>query len=331
MGGGDGGVSYGYSLRGGWRPPYPETSGYIAVTFFDLARLPAFAGLRERALRICRWLTQVQEANGAITNPQYEPGRGLVFDTGQVLMGFNRAYAETGEPLFLEAACRAGDWLVQAADANGVWTHNDFLDVPHVYNSRVASALLTLGQTVQRDSYRRVATANLDWAIAEERNGWYLNCAFKPGVAPFTHTIAYAIDGIQEANAILKEPKYQASVLRCADAVARLLDKNGYLPGQIDEDGRPAARYCCLTGNAQMAIVWGKLFLETKEARFRLAAEASLSYVMRSQDLKTSNSDVYGAISGSYPVWGRYSPMTYPNWAAKFFVDALLIQRRWAV
>ena len=32
---GDGGVSYGYSLRGGWRPSYPETSGYIATTFFD--------------------------------------------------------------------------------------------------------------------------------------------------------------------------------------------------------------------------------------------------------------------------------------------------------
>ena len=35
---GDGGVSYGYSLRGGWRPSYPETSGYIATTFFRLAR-----------------------------------------------------------------------------------------------------------------------------------------------------------------------------------------------------------------------------------------------------------------------------------------------------
>jgi hypothetical protein len=34
----NGGVSYGYSLRGGWRAPYRETSGYIAPTFFDLAK-----------------------------------------------------------------------------------------------------------------------------------------------------------------------------------------------------------------------------------------------------------------------------------------------------
>ena len=51
----DGGVSYGYSLRGGWRPSYPETSGYIATTFFRLAqnRNPVYA---ERAHRILRWL-----------------------------------------------------------------------------------------------------------------------------------------------------------------------------------------------------------------------------------------------------------------------------------
>lgn len=330
MGGGDGGVSYGYSLRGGWRPPYPETSGYIAVTFFELGRLPAHEEFRARAVRICRWLTRVQEPDGSIANPSYAPGRGLVFDTGQVLMGFNRAYAETGEPDFLTAARRAADWLVSAADHNGIWTHNDFLDVPHVYNSRVAGALLALDQVVPRQDYQRVARANIDWALAEERNGWYHNCAFKPGVAPFTHTIAYAIDGVQEANTILREPKYQASVLRCATAVAELLGADGYLPGQIDYNGKPAASYCCLTGNAQMAIVWGNLFLETKESRFKMAAQASLEYVMRCQDLATPNLDVRGAISGSYPVWGRYSPMTYPNWATKFFVDALLLQRRWS-
>src|SRR3954467_5775454 len=56
----DDGVSYGYSLKGGWLPAYRETSGYIAETFFDLARYRDDAAYRERALRICRWLLQVQ-------------------------------------------------------------------------------------------------------------------------------------------------------------------------------------------------------------------------------------------------------------------------------
>jgi len=36
---------------------------------------------------------------------------------------------------------------------------------------------------------------------------------------------------------------------------------------------------------------------------------------------------VRGAIAGSYPLWGRYLRWRYPNWAAKFFLDALLLSR----
>jgi hypothetical protein len=34
-------------------------------------------------------------------------------------------------------------------------------------------------------------------------------------------------------------------------------------------------------------------------------------------------------VAGSFPIWGRYAPLSYPNWAAKFFVDALLLERKW--
>ena len=50
---------------------------------------------------------------------------------------------------------------------------------------------------------------------------------------------------------------------------------------------------------------------------------------MASQDLDTDNHDVCGGIKGSHPVWGAYSPFTYPNWAAKFFIDALLCCWTW--
>ena len=102
----DGGVSYGYSLRGGWRPSYPETSGYIATTFFRLARDrdPSYL---ERAQRILRWLVSIQNADGSFCNPRY--GRdGIVFDTGQVLFGLVRGYEVSGDPALLaaRAACR---------------------------------------------------------------------------------------------------------------------------------------------------------------------------------------------------------------------------------
>src|SRR5262245_22571894 len=73
----DGGVSYGYSLRGGWRPSYVETTGYISVTFFDLAARArnqdpgAASSARERALRMAKWLTEVQLADGSFTNDRF--------------------------------------------------------------------------------------------------------------------------------------------------------------------------------------------------------------------------------------------------------------------
>src|SRR5204863_3479672 len=87
--GGDGGVSYGYSLRGAWRPSYPETSGYISVTLFDLAARDGNAEHRTRAADICHWLARVQNADGSFANPAYGPD-GIVFDTGQVLQGLVR-------------------------------------------------------------------------------------------------------------------------------------------------------------------------------------------------------------------------------------------------
>ena len=48
---------------------------------------------------------------------------------------------------------------------------------------------------------------------------------------------------------------------------------------------------------------------------------------MATQDLMTSNPDMRGAIKGSQPVWGRYAPMSFPNWATKFFVDAMWLRK----
>ena len=320
----DDGVSYGYSIKGGWRPSYRETSGYIAVTFFDLeARGDREAG--DLARKVSRWLCDIQEPDGSIANPQYKANEGIVFDTGQVLFGYVRAYRETKEDRYLEAARRAAAWLVDRVDADGAWRRNTHLSTPHTYNSRVAWAMLELDHAVPDAAVQAAARKNLDWALAQEKNGYFENCAFEPGVAPFTHTIAYAIRGFWEAGAILDEPRYRDVATRTADSVALHVRDDGWVPGQIDEQGRAAAKYCCLTGNCQLAIVWLKLFKETGSTRYLDAARRSLEYVMRRQDLKTSDLAMHGAVKGSHPIWGSYAPLSYPNWATKFLIDALLL------
>jgi hypothetical protein len=325
----DGGVSYGYCLQGGWRPPYRETSGYISSTFFDLAERLDDPDARARALAICRWLRRVQNGDGSIANPRYGPD-GIVFDTGQVLGGYVRAFRETGDAAFLDAAQRAAGWLVAVADGDGRWTRNTFGGVPHAYNTRTAWALLDLAAICAQTDYTRVALANLDWAVGQQRpTGWFDHCAFTPGVAPFTHTIAYTLEGLLEAGLLLDQPRYVEAARRGAEAALQHLRADGFVPGQIDVGGNPVGAYSCLSGNCQLAAVWAKLYHRFREDRFRMGAVDTLRYVMTCQDLDTVDGDMRGAIKGSHPVWGAYAPFAFPNWAAKFFIDAMLPCLRW--
>ena len=320
----DDGVSWGYSLKGGWRPSYRETSGYIVETLFDLSVRFDAADCRARAITIAHWLCRVQNEDGSISEPRFG-SRGIVFDTGQVLLGFVRAYEETRDPAFLQAAERAGRWLAETTDADGLWTRNTHLGAVHVYNTRVSWVLLRLEQIAPQPAQLRVARANLDWALTQQRAGLFENCAFTPGLAPFTHTIAYTLRGLLESALLLNEPVYMDAAIAGAEAVLAHLRADGFLPGQIDVAGQAVGSYCCLTGNCQMAIVWLRLARQAGTAEFRQAADRSLRYVMAHQDIQTADLDLRGGIKGSQPIWGRYAPLSYPNWAAKFFIDALLL------
>jgi hypothetical protein len=50
----------------------------------------------------------------------------------------------------------------------------------------------------------------------------------------------------------------------------------------------------------------------------------SLLIFVQTRDFKET-SDTLGAIPGSFPIWGRYEPFAFPNWATKFFCDALML------
>ncbi|MEM7717159.1 MAG: hypothetical protein AAF349_27025, partial [Cyanobacteria bacterium P01_A01_bin.68] len=320
----DGGVSWGYSLKGDWRKSYPETSGYIAITLFDVALQLDDDDSWKRAVNIAKWLIQIQNDDGSISNSRYSSS-GIVFDTGQVLLGLIRAFIETQEQYFLEAALCAGNWLVAVASCELVWTNYTHLGIPHVYNTRVAWGLLQLNILSPRKDYLSVALANLEWGLANQKCGWFENCAFSVDDAPFTHNIAYALRGLLESGILLEEQRYIDAAIRGSQVVRSHLHTNGFIPGQISSDGSAQSSYCCLTGNCQMSIVWLKLFEITNDISYYQAAKRSMEYVMSSQDIDTSNLNIRGGIKGSQPIWGKYTRLSYPNWATKFFIDGLLM------
>ena len=324
-----GGVSYGYSLRGGFLPPYRETSGYILTTLYRAADQLGDQEYSDRAERIARWLVSVQNLDGSFSNPKFGPS-GIVFDTGQCLFGLVAAYERTADDLFLNAACNAGRWLVGALGRERMWKRSEHKATAHTYNSRTAWALLRLHQIAPSPSWVTAARSNLNWAVENQTpSGFFVDNAFVKGDAPYTHNISYAICGLQESGWFLDDSRYIDAARRCSDAALALMRSDGFIPGQLRVDGRPAATYSCLTGQAQLSIVWAKQFESTGDSRYQAAARTSLGFVKNHHRVHDANPAIQGAVAGSFPIWGRYAPLSYPNWAAKFFVDALLLERKW--
>ena len=331
----DDGVSQGFYLRGGakrsnkfgWRPSYVETSGYIIETFYNYRFMDV--SLAGRAERMGRWLVTQQNDDGSYSNPACNPEIGLVFDTGQVLFGLTRCYRETNDPVFLTSARRAAQWLDEMMDEDGGWRRNVFNAQAHTYNSRVAWAMLEFAEMVGDAALRSAGHRAAMWSQAQQlETGLYANCGFSHDEMPFTHTIAYAIRGLFEAGRLSGNAALLKSARLASDAVGRHLLDDGFLPSRIDLKGRAIGGSACLTGNCQMAVIWFRMAEEFSERSYTEMARNALGYVVKTQVLDMPIPDLRGGIKGSHPIWGRYASMSYPNWAAKFYLDALLEEQQ---
>ena len=69
-----------------------------------------------------------------------------------------------------------------------------------------------------------------------------------------------------------------------------------------------------------------KALLSSKEKIYLDAAKKANSYMKSAQDIKSLNKGINGGIKGAFPIYGWYAPFCYPNWAAKFFIDSLMLE-----
>ncbi len=370
---GGSGSSSGYFFETGWGPPYPETTGYIIPTLLRYADRCGDSSYVDRALSMGDWEIDIQlgyiiptllryadrcgdssYVDRALSMGDWEivqlpsgavrGGRGIneypiVFNTGQVMLGWCSLYRVTHEDRFLTAAVDAANWLLTVQDADGKWCRHSFMDAPHAYHTRVAWALLETYQLAGEDRHQQAAESNINWALSRAgKDGWLEHMGFTPDEPPLTHTIAYTLRGLLESAPFLTEGTADEArnlVLAAAHKTLRVYelrkrapeDVPALFPAAFVENWRPAySPASCLVGNAQMAIVWLKVYQLRQDARFLNAALKMLDQVKQTQDLSSGNAGIRGGVAGSYPVWGPYLRLAYPNWGAKFFADALMLQ-----
>ena len=324
----DGGVSALYSIQHGWDKSYPETSGYIIPTFMAYARLTGDDIWNQRAKQIGEWLLSISLPEGGWAN-RFDPSHPVVFDTAQIMLGFTYGHLAGWPDKYISAAEKAGLWLTSIQEKNGEWRKFTYNNLGVTYHSRVAWALIYTGLAAENLTLKFAAKKNLDWVLQQQaEDGWFQHAAFSEEARPSLHTIAYTIRGLLEANFALQYQPYLTAAEKAARAIYQQQRADGSLSGEYGPEWKDQVPWACLTGMAQMCIIWLKLFNLTKHHQYLHAAENALQFLKTTQNTKTKNNGLRGGIWGSTPINGGYLPYDLPNWGAKFFIDALILSEQ---
>src|SRR5207247_4975148 len=114
-------------------------------------------------------------------------------------------------------------------------------------------------------SRRRHTRSTRDWSSDVcssdlHDDGWLPDCCLTDRMRPLLHTIAYGIRGLLEGGRVLEDARLVAHAALAAERIAAAVGPDGRLPGRFAAGWSPAAPWSCLTGEAQLAKIWRRLF-----------------------------------------------------------------------
>lgn len=328
-----GGIPGRYVLGVGWSRDYPKTTGDLIPTFLKLADRFGDDQFLRRAETCVRFLLPLQMESGAFLGGEVgdKVARPSVFNSAQIMSGLVAWYQATGDMESLECAIRTADWLISVQDSDGAWRQFFFNNITSTHSSYLACWLAELGRFLGIPIYLESACRNLTWVLSHQQSetAWIdlagHDRALQERRAATTHSIAYTLMGALQTARVLGDVAAISCVRQAAMHLALFLLKENWLPAVFNWQWRPQASFACLSGNAQMAALWLTFHHMTPDLQFLQAARHALNIVKKTQSLDNPNKAIRGGILGSNPVWGEYIFLGLPNWAAKFFVDAMLL------
>ncbi len=328
LAGGGGSAAY-FHLWRGWSAPYPETTGYIIETLFDYAEYLKEDKWRHLAISCANWLCSIQRADGAFPGGAGVDGQPIIFDTGQILFGLTAAWHQTKNEKYRTALAKAVSWLLNHLATDGSWPQFAYVPgyVP-AYYTRVIWAVLKANQVLQREEVINKMQQALDYHVNKITFRFSVeNWSFAPGKAAFTHTIAYTLRGLLESSFLLNNKYTLSQTINIINKIIDVFQKKGRFAGKYDENWQGDYAFQCVTGDAQLSLLFARTYQITDKQIYLDTARAVFSQVAPKQ-WTFPVAGLCGAIPGSAPFWGEYQGFRFPNWAAKFYLDGYLLLRK---
>ena len=311
----------------GWNKSYPETTGYIIPTLLDYAAIHQDDTLKQLALDNARWLTTIQLPSGAFPGLLLGNQTPSVFNTAQILFGLTRAVTESEasapERKALENAVK---WLLEQMEPDGSWQKHAFVTgfSPSYYTRAVLGVLMANSILQKTEIQAAMQDALTFYATRFTSSNSIQYWGFKPNQTAFTHTIAYTLEGFLECALLLNQSEILNKTIAVADQLLRVRQQaKNRTAGRYEADWTGDYSFICVTGNAQLSILYQRLFDVTQENKYQEAAYSFLMEIIGCQQLR-GNKNRVGGLPGSIPFWGPYLPFRYPNWATKFYLDAFV-------
>jgi hypothetical protein len=332
------GSSHSWSPLTGWRAAYPETTGYlletllnwqVATTDHDLA-----IGLQTDILSCTKWLLTLQLPSGAFPGLLAGHQQPSVFNTGQILLGLTAIarHPDIGplfQPALNDCLVRALHWMVSIIEPDGAWRQAAYQPgfTPTYYTRALWGAYEVLAHlksestTLSPQLHRALHYYQQFW----HPNGTVLNWSFWPDKPAFTHTIAYTWEGFWQCNRFAQIPEGNAQLIQAMEYWQTIRQRDGRTAGTYDQHWQGNFSFRCLTGCAQLSVLYRSVGKAQERSDFNNTADQLLAECLAFQSQWPWPAK--GALPGSWPIWGPYLRGRYPNWAVKFLLDAILLAK----
>ena len=264
-----------------WQAPYPEVSGYCIPTLIK-------AGEEDIALRISRWLRYQQMDDGPIPMGYHNSYIPFVFDTGQVLLGWQAAQVLEPDPRTEESIEKAVSWLKRSWEtdrwiAKGIQEYSPTINIRSVW-------------PLQKHDPELADTIISHYLERLEPNGFPTKSDEQHPDEPLTHFVVYVARGFWECGV-------RGIAKKIMLGLANLQTLS--FPARVDHNWQPTSDEICNVAVAQAAVLWKKM-------GWLNAATRAQEYLLH-----------LDAPWGSNPTDGSYFAHSQISWCAKFIADAL--------